>query len=677
MVVPLGALPTGSRVTLREFDADAVPPAPEGFRLAQTVYEIRADHPLQGKVTVRLPLPVVEADDIFLLARHAGKQWEAVSFDVKDGLAVVETETLSLWTFLGGQVALTSVVSQWVRPYLSVNRYVTAFREATGLDRYVNMPLEATSPEVEVDNSQAGGLIAVSARVIDGQVRLRVRNLVKFYLHLYFEGPADVQPVRGAYVDWASAIDVSNLIASYLVPNPGLLGSAPSAPLRGAVADLFKEVLPKDTLLLPEGTAEFVTDYLPGKNLTVSASFSGAAGALTSLDPLLGLVPFTDMEVVTAVRDIQGANSKYAVALPGLELGWGRRAVDLLDVAAAARRAGILAGEQVIKALVAKLVVPHAIDLAETVEGRLNDLNAMGRRAVQGAAVIVRYLESRPSAQPPVPTASPRPARPEPGDADEPAKATAPGPPIVRFRDPNLEAAVREFLGRPRGDITSENMAELTYLDASERGISSLAGLEHAVNLEILWFSGNKVSNIDALANLTALWVLGFDDNGVSDITPLGRLTRLKRLYFNGNRVSDITPLVKLTRLEDLWFGSNEVSDISALANLTSLEVLNFSHNQVKNISSLANLTGLRKLYAHNNQVSDIGALAGLTRLVYLNLANNQITDISPLVANSNAGGLGSGAVVSIQGNRLDLSPGSAAMAHIETLSNRGVYVNR
>ena len=55
---------------------------------------------------------------------------------------------------------------------------------------------------------------------------------------------------------------------------------------------------------------------------------------------------------------------------------------------------------------------------------------------------------------------------------------------IVHIPDPNLRAAISEELdGVP---VTRETMLQLTELDAGERGVTDLTGLEHAINLTFL-----------------------------------------------------------------------------------------------------------------------------------------------------------------------------------------------
>ena len=53
----------------------------------------------------------------------------------------------------------------------------------------------------------------------------------------------------------------------------------------------------------------------------------------------------------------------------------------------------------------------------------------------------------------------------------------------VVFPDPNLEAVLREAINKPAGALSSADFAELTELDARERGISDLTGTEQCGNL--------------------------------------------------------------------------------------------------------------------------------------------------------------------------------------------------
>jgi hypothetical protein len=54
---------------------------------------------------------------------------------------------------------------------------------------------------------------------------------------------------------------------------------------------------------------------------------------------------------------------------------------------------------------------------------------------------------------------------------------------LYTFADEGLEAAIREALGKSEGDIFQSDLEAITYLDASERNIQDLHGIEGCINL--------------------------------------------------------------------------------------------------------------------------------------------------------------------------------------------------
>jgi len=208
--------------------------------------------------------------------------------------------------------------------------------------------------------------------------------------------------------------------------------------------------------------------------------------------------------------------------------------------------------------------------------------------------------------------------------------------PVVIFPDANLEAAVREALHKPEGDIHASELASLTSLVASERGIENLSGLEYCINLTWLNMGYNQISDISPLAGFTKLTSLSLRFNQISNISPLACLTNLTFLSLSNNQISNISPLAGLTNLTWLNMGFNQISDISPLAGLTKLTWLNAWTNQISDISPLAGLTKLTSLYLMDNQISNISPLAGLTKLDWLDLSCNQISNISPLAGLTN-----------------------------------------
>jgi len=185
------------------------------------------------------------------------------------------------------------------------------------------------------------------------------------------------------------------------------------------------------------------------------------------------------------------------------------------------------------------------------------------------------------------------------------------------FPDPGLDSAVREALNKPEGFITVDELAGLTELEARDRNIRNLTGIQHCVNLE--------------------------------------------RLDLNNNQISDISALSNLTNLTWLELGWNQISDISPLVNLTNLRILLVDGNQITDISSLAELTEIGEFEG------DVQVRNGVK--VHLGLSNNQISDISPLMNNP---GIGEGDGIDLRGNPLSSESIGTLVLELKT---RGVKV--
>lgn len=249
----------------------------------------------------------------------------------------------------------------------------------------------------------------------------------------------------------------------------------------------------------------------------------------------------------------------------------------------------------------------------------------------------------------------------------------------VNISDTNLRAAIAEALGKPQGaQITREEMATLTDLEAHNADISDLTGLEFAINLVEIRCNNNLISDISPLAKLMRLRVIELRQNVINDLSPLTQLISLESLIVNGNSIVDLSPVEGLINLRGLEISDNLISDLSPIAGLIKLDRIRMSENPPLDISPLAGLTnlrsfhswgtpilsglsalarlpklteidicggdlsdlsafegltGLKRLELAGNEISDISPLASLTGLTHLNLRHNQIVDVSPLAA--------------------------------------------
>jgi Leucine-rich repeat (LRR) protein len=85
--------------------------------------------------------------------------------------------------------------------------------------------------------------------------------------------------------------------------------------------------------------------------------------------------------------------------------------------------------------------------------------------------------------------------------AEEAAASPLPGDTVLRFPDPGFEAAVREIIGKPEEDIIASDVAEITDLDVSGRGIADLTGIEYFAALKVLDCRENRLTTLDVSHN--------------------------------------------------------------------------------------------------------------------------------------------------------------------------------
>ena len=165
----------------------------------------------------------------------------------------------------------------------------------------------------------------------------------------------------------------------------------------------------------------------------------------------------------------------------------------------------------------------------------------------------------------------------------------------IEFPDAGLEAAVRDAIGKSSGDIFTADVADLNVLEANDREIVDLDGIDRLPALDSLDVAGNQVSDLSLLVEIPLTYLRLFR-NPIVDFSPLAEMTSLKRL--------------------DLIDENENLTDISFVSNRTNLEVL-VAIGSFSDLSPVANLTNMRELLVRG-QISDISAVANLTALTFL-----------------------------------------------------------
>lgn len=209
-----------------------------------------------------------------------------------------------------------------------------------------------------------------------------------------------------------------------------------------------------------------------------------------------------------------------------------------------------------------------------------------------------------------------------------PASYAATGP-IV---DDALAACVNTQLKREAtAPITEADVASLTgSFSCSQKGVSSIEGLEFASGITHLSLNNNGISDVSPLANLTQLESIQVQYNSIADLEPFSGLVNLTRLeiHYNSPELSSLDPLAGLTNLKRLEVNVSKVSDLSPLSNLEELTELTVNNSLVTDVAPLTELP-LTHASLSGNYISDVSPLSGIPTLKELRVGYNEIGDLS------------------------------------------------
>lgn len=200
------------------------------------------------------------------------------------------------------------------------------------------------------------------------------------------------------------------------------------------------------------------------------------------------------------------------------------------------------------------------------------------------------------------------------------------GDDVVAFVDEALQDALNEQLDSS-GNVTCDQMASLETLDISASDVSSLEGMQHAVNLIELNANDNAIADLGPLAGLTSLEVLLVDANDVEELAPLEQLDHLRALSFTSNRVSDLSVVTELPELSVLVAVENDIDDLEDLRNHTNLARLYVSDNPISVFDAVSTLD-LAAFGAARTGLTSLQPVAGKD-LDYLWVSGNAIDDFS------------------------------------------------
>lgn len=251
---------------------------------------------------------------------------------------------------------------------------------------------------------------------------------------------------------------------------------------------------------------------------------------------------------------------------------------------------------------------------------------------------------------------------------------------VVAFKEPLVEEAVRLMLDKPHGEITYQDLEEVTeiyilgdkvfltetefwnYCDVWDeagygRGtLTDISDLEYMPNLQKIFIGKERISDISPMKHLDKLMEVELRNNDVEDLSPLANKESLCRIGFNSNNLNSIETISTCPLLQFIDFRDAGDFDGSPIASVKepifmdiacdsdaylyldgmSIEMLKVGSPGQTDLACIRNVSGIKDLYIYWSEITDISALEGRDDIAYLNMTGCMIEDLSPLFTMSN-----------------------------------------
>jgi len=190
----------------------------------------------------------------------------------------------------------------------------------------------------------------------------------------------------------------------------------------------------------------------------------------------------------------------------------------------------------------------------------------------------------------------------------------------VVIADSGLTAAIREALQKPIGPWTAQDLLELTNLDASNRQISSVAGLEGARNLATLKLFHNNLSRFSVPSELTHLTALDLSFNALTNFSIPDEVTPPAMLNLADNSLVDLFFPLNLSGLTNLNIEDNGFTFFKLPSFMTKMAMLDGGFNSITNLVVPNGITNLQILVAAGNLLPNIVLPVAIEHLESLDL---------------------------------------------------------
>lgn len=196
----------------------------------------------------------------------------------------------------------------------------------------------------------------------------------------------------------------------------------------------------------------------------------------------------------------------------------------------------------------------------------------------------------------------------------------------TNFPDDNFRNYVKRFCQFDENNYLTDNeIKAVKDINAPNRRISNLKGIEYFTSLTVLKCRSNELTALDVSKN-TALKELDCSYNMLTSLD-ISNNTELTVLYCYGNKLTSLD-VSKHTKLLYLGCGGNLLTSLDVSKN-TAMKELECYNNQLTSLD-VSNNSALMQLFCENNELASLN-LSNNTRLTYLRCSTNQLKKLNLL----------------------------------------------
>ena len=224
--------------------------------------------------------------------------------------------------------------------------------------------------------------------------------------------------------------------------------------------------------------------------------------------------------------------------------------------------------------------------------------------------------------------------------------------PKITFQEPLIEQAARLWIGKERGALTGEDLAQVTQLyifgdqafgeadpfnhcdvATSKQGlIRTLDDLKLLPNLEEVHIAYQGYMDTSGLAGLPKLYTVELKHMRLSGVAAIGDVPGLKHAVLFCDGLSDVTALERCPWLETLDIGLNEITSLAQVGSYPNVRSLGLMWLEMDNVDDIAQrLPKVQAVTLQHGNIKDLSGLRALPDLAAVYVLQEQADAVNAL----------------------------------------------